>query len=80
MCQDLEAPPTPHSSESDSKEEAVEEALELPTASAVQDGAVFFKRTAKMTAPDEVKMGAKASQQHRWRFLGGNAQVRPENT
>ena len=30
-------------------------ALELPGASAVQAGAVFFKRTMKMTAADEVR-------------------------
>lgn len=81
---DPDTPPTPRSSMDDASEDGghaqlEEGALELPSASAVQAGAVFFKRTMRMSAPDEVvNMGAKKPRQRRWRFLGaGFAKVQP---
>ncbi|CAL1141059.1 unnamed protein product [Cladocopium goreaui] len=86
---DIETPPTPRSTddedededeeEGEAEEAEADEALELPPAPPVQSGALFFKRTQQLTAPDEVvNMGNKTARQRWWRFRGsGFARVQP---
>lgn len=87
---EIETPPTPRSSNSDDDDEDEDENekaeidedmdLNLPPPR-VQGGALFFKRTQKLTAPEVVSMEAKTSRIRRWRFRGNSmsrVQPRPE--
>jgi len=82
---DLEAPPTPHSSEDEESDGAMqtvpenEEVLLPPSATA--GGAVFFTRTHMLQSPDEVvSLGSQTRRRNRWNFLsafGSSKKVQP---
>ncbi|CAE7033031.1 FNDC3A [Symbiodinium sp. KB8] len=82
---DLEAPPTPHSSEDEESDGAMqtvpenEEVLLPPSATA--GGAVFFTRTHMLQSSDEVvSLGSQTRRRNRWNFLsafGSSKKVQP---